>query len=151
MNLDLPIRRGIRTSTICPRLKDGLCPTLDQVYCTLLEDLEQRGMLDETLVLLMSEHGRTPQIGAKLGGAREHWSGAYSGMFAGAGIRQGQVVGATNRHAGYAVERPLDPKDILATVYHLLGVDSQMARTYDLFNRPHPLLPFGTVVPEMLS
>ncbi|MEE3371714.1 MAG: DUF1501 domain-containing protein [Planctomycetota bacterium] len=134
-----------------PRLKDGLCPTLDQVYCTLLEDLEQRGLLDETLVLLMSEHGRTPQIGAKPGGAREHWSSAYCGMFAGAGIRQGQVVGATDRQAGHAVDRPVDPKDILATVYHLMGVDSEVARTYDLFNRPHPLLPFGTVVPEMLS
>ena len=134
-----------------PRLKRGLCPTLDQVYCTLLEDLEQRGLLDETLVLLMSEHGRTPQIGSKPGGAREHWSGAYCGMFAGAGIRRGQVVGATDRQAGYAVERPLDPKDILATVYHLMGVDSETARTYDSFNRPHPLLPFGGVVPEMLA
>ena len=133
-----------------PRLRGGLCPTLDQVYCTLLEDLEQRGMLDETLVLLMSEHGRTPQIGSKPGGAREHWSYAYCGMFAGAGIRRGQVVGATDRQSGHVIERPLDPKDILATVYHLMGVDPEGDRTYDAFKRPHPLLPFGGVVPEML-
>ena len=134
-----------------PRLKDGLCPTLDQVYSTLLEDLDQRGLLDETLVLLVSEHGRTPKIGKKPGGGREHWSYAFSGLFAGAGIRQGQVVGATDKHAGYPAERPLDPKDMLATVYHLMGFDPETSRTYDSLGRHHPLLPFGEVVPEMIG
>ena len=62
-----------------PRLKEGLCPTLDQAYSTLLKDLDERGMLDETLVLLRSQHGRTPKIGSKPGGAREHWSHACCG------------------------------------------------------------------------
>lgn len=134
-----------------PRLKEGLCPTLDQVYTTLLQDLDQRGMLDETLVLLLSEHGRTPKVAQKPGGGREHWSYAYCGLLAGAGIRRGQVVGATDRHGGYPTDRPLNPKDVLATLYHLLGVDRQTARTYDRLNRPHPLLPYGEVVPEFLA
>ena len=108
-------------------------------------------MLEETAVLLISEHGRTPRIGKKPGGSREHWSYAYSGLFAGAGIRKGQVVGATDRQAGYPVERPLNPKDILATLYHLLGFDVEMARTYDSLGKPHFLLPHGHVVPEMLA
>jgi len=134
-----------------PRLKEGLCPTLDQVYSTLLDDLDQRGMLDDTLVLLMSEHGRTPRIGNKPGGSREHWSHAYCGLFAGAGIRRGQVFGETDAHAGYPSLRPLDPKDILATIYHVMGFDPTKARTYDRLTRPHPLLPFGNMVPEMLT
>ena len=134
-----------------PRLKEGLCPTLDQVYSTLLDDLDQRGLLDETLVLLVSEHGRTPKIGKKPGGGREHWSYAYSGLFAGAGIRKGQVIGATDKHAGYPAERPLNPKDILATLFHLMGFDPHTARTYDNLGRHHALLPHGDVVPEMLA
>ena len=134
-----------------PRLKEGLCPTLDQVYSTLLDDLDQRGMLDDTLVLLMSEHGRTPVIGDKPGGSREHWSHAYCGIFAGAGIRQGQVIGATDAHAGYPSLRPLDPKNVLATIYHLMGFDPATTLTYDRLGRPHPLLPFGNIVPEMLT
>ena len=134
-----------------PRLREGLCPTLDQVYTALLEDMEQRGLLEETTVLLISEHGRTPKIGNKPGGAREHWSYAYSGLFAGAGIRPGQVIGATDKHAGYPVERPLNPKDILATLYHLLGFNVETTRTHDRLDRPHFLLPHGSVVPEMLA
>ena len=107
-------------------------------------------MLEETAVLLISEHGRTPKIGNKPGGAREHWSYAYSGLFAGAGIRGGQVIGATDPHAGYPIERPLNPKDILATLYHLLGFNVETTRTYDSLGRPHFLLPHGSVVPEML-
>ena len=79
-------------------------------------------MLDETLVLLVSEHGRTPKIGNKPGGAREHWSGAYCGLFADAGIRRGHVIGKTDQHGAYPVDRPTNPKDVLATLYHLMGV-----------------------------
>ena len=121
------------------------------VYTALLEDLQQRGLLEETVVLLVSEHGRTPKIGNKPGGAREHWSYAYSGLFAGAGIRQGQVIGATDKQAGYPVERPVNPKDILATLYHLLGFHVETTRTYDSLGRPHFLLPHGQVIPEMLT
>lgn len=134
-----------------PRLKEGLCPTLDRVYPALLDDLEQRGLLDETLVLLISEHGRTPQVSAKPGGGREHWSGAYCGVFAGAGVPGGQVVGSTDKQGGYPTSRPLNPKDILATVYHLLGVEPHRTTTPDRLGRPMHLLPHGDVVDELLG
>jgi hypothetical protein len=134
-----------------PRLKEGLCPTLDQVYPALLDDLEQRGLLDETLVLLISEHGRTPKLSNKPGGGREHWGYAYCGVFAGAGIRRGAVIGATDRQGGYPIHRPINPKDILATVYHLLGFDPHTTMTPDRLGRPMPLLPYGEVVPELLA
>ena len=108
-------------------------------------------MLDETVVLLMSEHGRTPKIGKKPGGSREHWSHAYCGLFAGAGIQRGQVIGATDKQAAYPVDRPLNPKDILATLYHLMGFDTETARTFDRQSRPHHLLPYGELVPEMIG
>ena len=133
-----------------PRLKRGLCPTLDQVYSALLEDLDQRGMLDSTVVLLLSEHGRTPKIGRKPGGGRKHWSHAYCGLFAGAGIRRGQVIGGTDKQAGYPVNRPITPKDILATLYHLMGVDPYITTTSDRQGRPRHLLPSGDLVHEML-
>jgi hypothetical protein len=134
-----------------PRLKEGLCPTLDQVYPALLDDLEQRGLLDETLVLLISEHGRTPKLSNKPGGGREHWGYAYCGLFAGAGVRRGTVLGATDRQGGYPVNRPINPKDVLATVYHLLGFDPQTTTTSDRLGRPTPLLPYGDVIAELLA
>jgi hypothetical protein len=134
-----------------PRLKEGLCPTLDQVYPVLLDDLEQRGLLDETLVLLISEHGRTPKLSNKPGGGREHWGYAYCGLFAGAGIQRGTVIGATDRQGGYPSNRPVDPKDVLATVYHLLGFDPHTTTTIDRLGRPSPLLPFGAVIAALLA
>jgi hypothetical protein len=134
-----------------PRLKQGLCPTLDQVYPALLDDLQQRGLLEDTLVMCISEHGRTPTVSDKPGGGREHWSGAYWGLFAGAGVPQGQVVGATDKQGGFPVERPLNPKDILATVYHLLGFDPHKTVTPDRLGRPHHLLPHGDMVDELIA
>ncbi len=133
-----------------PRLKEGLLPGLDQVYPALLDDLEGRGLLDEVLVLCISEHGRTPAISNVPGGGREHWSGAYCGLFAGAGIRRGNVLGATDEHAAYPAERPVSPKDVLATVYHLLGVDLDSMLT-DVQGRRVPLLPEGEVIREILA
>src|SRR5262249_19273872 len=98
-----------------PRLKDGLCPKLDQLLPAFLDDMESRGLLDETLVLVISEHGRTPAITKTAGGGREHWAGAYWGMFFGAGIQTGQVIGATDKHGAYPVSHPTHPNDILAT------------------------------------
>jgi hypothetical protein len=134
-----------------PRLKEGLCPTLDQVYPALLDDLRARGLLDQTLVLLISEHGRTPRLTNTPGGGREHWSYAYSGVFAGAGVKRGCVVGATDRQGGYPTDRPVNPKDVLATAYHLLGFDAQAVTTQDREGKPVPLLPYGEVIPEMLA
>jgi hypothetical protein len=133
------------------RLKGELCPGFDQAFTALLEDLEQRGMLDETLVLCLTEHGRTPQAerrGGSLDG-RNHWSECYSIMLAGAGIARGRIVGASDARAAYPSERPVSPKDILHTTYHLLGVDPHRMIP-DRLGRPLPLVAEGNVVRELL-
>jgi hypothetical protein len=133
-----------------PRLKDGLCPKLDQILPAFLDDMEERGLLDETLVMVISEHGRTPTITDTPGGGREHWAGAYWGMFFGAGIKTGQVIGATDKEGGYPVSSPTDPKDILATMYHLLGFDPHHTTIPDRLSRPVHLIPHGDVVHRLL-
>ncbi len=131
------------------RLGRELCPGLDRSVSALLDDLEQRGLADETLVVCLTEHGRTPQ--AEGGGdGRNHWSGAYSIMLAGAGVARGNVVGSSDRQGGFVKTRPVNPKDILHTIYHLLGIDVE--RTIpDRQNRPMPLVDGGHVVPEILA
>ncbi|MEO1994870.1 MAG: DUF1501 domain-containing protein, partial [Planctomycetaceae bacterium] len=134
------------------RLKNELCPGLDQAYTALLTDLEERGLLDETLVICMGEHGRTPQPEKRNGLAdgRGHWSRAYSGLFAGCGISRGNVIGTSDEQAAWVRERPVSPKDILKTAYHLLGVNAE--RTIpDRLGRPWPLVAGGEIVREMLS
>jgi hypothetical protein len=133
-----------------PRLKQGLCPKLDRILPAFLDDMEARSLLDETLVLVISEHGRTPAITRTPGGGREHWAGAYWGTFFGAGIRTGQVIGATDRHGAYPVSRPTHPNDILATVYHLLGFDPHQTTIPDRTERPVHLTE-GNVVWELLA
>lgn len=130
------------------RLGRELCPGFDQSFAALLDDLDQRGMLDETLVLCFTEHGRTPQPEGADG--RNHWSGTYSIFLAGAGVKKGNVVGASDRQGAFVKTRPVNPKDILRTVYHLLGVDAD--RTIpDRQNRPLPLVDGGHIVPEILE
>jgi hypothetical protein len=133
-----------------PRLKDGLCPKFDQILPAFLDDMESRGLLDETLVLVISEHGRTPAISRTAGGGREHWAGAYWGMFFGAGVRTGQVIGATDRQGAYPVSHPIHPNDVLATVYYLLGFDPHRTTIPDRTDRPVRLTE-GTVVRELLA
>lgn len=133
-----------------PRLKEYLLPVFDQSYSALIEDLDARGLLDETLVVCTSEHGRTPQIDSKPRGAgRHHWSRAYSSVFSGGGIARGSVVGRTDAHAGDVVETPISPKDMQATVYHLLGVDPHTA-IIDREGRPQAIAGDGRVRPELL-
>lgn len=98
-----------------------LCPMFDQAYTALLDDLEQRGMLDTTLVLAMGEFGRTPVLNPR--GGRDHWSGCWSVLFAGAGIRGGQVIGSSDAWAGEPKDRPVNPAQIAATVYTALGLN----------------------------
>jgi arylsulfatase A-like enzyme len=130
---------------------DQLCPGLDRALSALLLDLEQRGLLDETLVVLLSEHGRTPRLKDGNGGGRDHWSRAYSALFAGGGIARGNVVGGTDAIAGDVVDRPISPKSLLATMYHLLGIDPR-SMVPDSAGRPTPLVPEeAEVVPEMLA
>jgi Protein of unknown function (DUF1501) len=108
------------------RLKDRLLPPLDQGVAALLDDLSATGLLDDTLVLMLGEFGRTPKItklpGAKTPG-RDHWAPCFSGLFAGAGVRGGQVIGKSDRIGAYPTTTPFTPDDVGATVYHVLGVD----------------------------
>ena len=134
-----------------PRMRKLLLPGFDRAYSALILDLEQRGMLDDTLVLCLSEHGRTPKFyNTSKGPGRGHWSEVYSQLFAGAGIRPGTLIGASDEIAAYPTERPLSPKDILATAYHLLGIDHEQ-EIADRQGRLWPLVHGGHVVPELIG
>ncbi len=132
-----------------PRMKNELCPTFDRAYSGLLKDLESRGLLDETAVVCISEHGRTPQLSGVKGGGRDHWSRAYSAIFAGGGFAAGRVIGKTDKIAGDVVDTPVSPKDVLATIYHLLGI-SPTTVLHDRFGRPMAIAGEGRVRPELL-
>jgi hypothetical protein len=131
------------------RMKQELCPGLDQGWYGLITDLDQRGLLDDTLVVCTSEHGRTPKITTGQGGGRDHWSRVYSSLVAGGGTKRGYVVGASDKQGGDVAERPISPKDLLATMYHLLGIDHHMM-VHDTLGRPLPLVD-GQVIGEVLA
>jgi hypothetical protein len=134
-----------------PRLKEYLLPGFDQAYPALILDLEARGLLDETLVLWMSEYGRTPKIDPKPKGAgRHHWSRAYSVALAGGGIAKGKVVGSTDKNAGEVRDIPVSPKDLLATAFHLLGIDAH-STVPDQTGRPVPIAGDGAVRHELFG
>jgi hypothetical protein len=134
-----------------PRMKNELLPGLDRALAGLIGDLDARGLLDETLVLVLSEHGRTPKLATNVkGGGRDHWSRCYSVVLAGGGVARGRVVGRSDRIAGSVAERPVSPKDLLATAYHLLGIDPHLTLT-DRTGRPIPLLSEGAVIAEVLA
>lgn len=132
------------------RLKEFLLPVFDQTFSALILDLEQRGLLDETLVLVISEHGRTPKIDSKpIGAGRDHWSRAYSQVYAGGGMGRGNLVGRTDKIAGDVEEAPISPKDILATAFYLLGIDPESTFP-DPEGRPLPITGTGILRPELL-
>ena len=116
------------------KMKDSLGPTLDQALSALIEDLAERGMLDETLVVVNAEFGRTPKINKNAG--RDHWPWVYSLVIAGAGANAGTIYGASDESAAYPATNPHDPKDFVATLYHLLGVPPATTIT-DATGRPH--------------
>lgn len=125
-----------------PRLTGELLPGFDMALSGLLDDLSQRGMLDETLVMVITEHGRPPKLNGA--GGRDHWSDVYSCLMAGGGTKAGAVVGASDHEAGQPAEHPVSPKDMLATAYHLLGIDPA-TEILDRQQRPLPLVPEGKV------
>jgi hypothetical protein len=133
-----------------PRLKEFLLPGFDEAFSTLILDLDTRGLLDETLVLVLSEHGRTPRLTNRPGGGREHWSSAYCGVLAGGGAARGKVVGRTDAAAGQVADTPMSPKDILATALYLLGIDPHTMVT-DRLNRPVPVAGEGVVRAELFG
>jgi len=114
------------------RLKDDLIPPADQALCALLTDLEERGLLDETIVAWVGEFGRKPKIHRD---GREHWPYCYSGLLAGGGIRGGAQYGTSDKNAEHPADLPCTPQDYAATIYHALGVDPAMTLP-DRFGRP---------------
>jgi hypothetical protein len=133
-----------------PRMKDELLPGLDWTLSGLLLDLDRRGLLEQTLVVLLSEHGRTPRLASVPGGGRDHWSRCYSVLMAGGGTARGCVVGRSDRIAGDPVQGRVSPKDILATIYHLLGIDPATTLT-DRQGRPMPLVVDAEVLSDVLG
>jgi Protein of unknown function (DUF1501) len=128
-------------------LKKELLPLLDQSLSALVEDLDQRGTLDETLVVSLGEFGRTPRINAQAG--RDHWGHCSSALLAGGGIRGGQVLGASDPHGAYPRADKVDPADIQATIYHLMGLDFN-AHLRDQVDRAWPLTA-GQVVGRLVN
>ena len=119
------------------RLKRDLIPPADMALTALLTDLEDRNMLDDTLVVWVGEFGRNPQINPKNAG-REHWPYCYSGLFAGGGIRGGALFGESDKHAAYPMADAVSPHDMMATVYHALGIPANQI-LHDELQRPHQL------------
>lgn len=125
-------------------LKDTLLPPLDRGVSALLDDLETRGLLEETLVVMVGEFGRTPKLGGNIGTAnyvpdgRDHWAGVFFALFAGAGVRGGQVLGRSDKIAAYPAANPYYPSNLGATVYSALGIDPQVMIS-DKLNRPFRL------------
>jgi hypothetical protein len=121
-------------------LKGRLLPPLDRGVAALIDDLETRGLLEETLVVVTGEFGRTPRIGSSTGNVnsrdgRDHWAAVFSAVFAGGGVRGGQVIGQSDRIGAYPASRPYSPADLAATIYQTLGVDPA-TELRDRLNRP---------------
>jgi uncharacterized protein (DUF1501 family) len=118
----------------------------DQAFAALIEDMDQRGLLAETLVIFATEFGRTPRLNKFQG--RDHWAHGYSHAFAGAGVPGGQVVGRTDKEGGYVLDRPYLPDDVAATIYAKLGIDRGKP-LYTPQNRPVFMAHGGKVIEEL--
>jgi hypothetical protein len=165
------IEAGVRLVTVCtgrrycqawdthrkhfPLLKRSLLPMTNRAFSALIEDMDARGLLADTLVVAMGEFGRTPKIGQVTSGAgadrggRDHWPPCYTALFAGAGIHGGAVYGASDRFAAYPAKDPVTPGDIAATIYWALGLDPDL-EVSDHFGRPQPLAR-GTPIKALFS
>jgi uncharacterized protein (DUF1501 family) len=130
-------------------LRENLLPEFDRGFSALVEDLDQRGLLDETLLLVTSEMGRTPKIGdvrsgGVAGAGRDHWTHCMSVVMAGGGIRGGQAYGSSDRRAEHPADKPVTPAHVAKTVYHAMGVDDleatdQDGRVFNLLAEGEPL------------
>jgi uncharacterized protein (DUF1501 family) len=129
-------------------VKKHLLPTFDQALSSLLVDLEARGLLDETLVVALGEMGRTPQPTGNWG--RGHWSTLFPAVLAGAGVRGGSTYGTSDKNAAYALDTPVTPEDLAATIYHALGIDPA-TRLIDPQGRPVSLVEDGEPVRELFG
>ncbi len=131
---------GSKPFTSIEGMKNIVAPMYDQAYGTLIEDLTDRGLLDNTLVCNLSEFGRTPRINPA--GGRDHWPQCFTVYFAGGGVRGGQVIGHSDSIGGYPAERAVDPSEIVATVFESLGIDQETTLPGPS-GRPFPLVDFG--------
>ena len=129
-------------------LKKPLLPAMERAVATLIEDLHQRGRLDDTLVMVIGEFGRTPKINKNAG--RDHWAEVFSAFVAGGGLRGGQVVGSSDRNGGYPKDRPLHAQDLFATMYHVMGIDHRTL-LHDKLGRPIPVLSHGKPIRELVG
>ena len=112
---------GSKPFTSIAGMKEIVAPMYDQGYSALIEDLVQRGLLDKTLVCNLSEFGRTPRVNPA--GGRDHWPNCWSIYFAGGGVKGGRVIGKSDDIGAYPAERPTSPAEVVATIYHSLGID----------------------------
>jgi len=129
-------------------MRDGFLPRWDQAYSALLEDLHQRGMMDDVMVIAWGEFGRTPKVNST--GGRDHYPHVFSAAVAGGGIEGGRVVGESDSKGAEPKERPIRPQDVLATMYRHLGID--VSKQYlDHGGRPVPVLPFGDPIDELFA
>ena len=125
-----------------------LIPPVDRAIAALVRDLVDRGLSEKTLVVAMGEFGRTPRMNSA--GGRDHWGHTFSVALAGGRFRMGQAIGASDEHAAYVAERPLDPEDVIATVYHHLGIDGRQIAIPDRTGRPRYLVEKGEPIRELL-
>ncbi len=131
---------GSKPFTSIEGMKNIVAPMYDQAYTALLEDLDQRGMLDNTLVCNLAEFGRTPRVNPA--GGRDHWPQCWTVYFAGGGVQGGRVVGRSDPIGGVPAERPVEPPEVVATIYHSLGLDLE-TKLPGPQGRPFPLVDTG--------
>jgi uncharacterized protein (DUF1501 family) len=129
-------------------VRNHLLPTFDQALAALLVDLDERGLLEETLVVAIGEMGRTPRGTPQWG--RNHWSTLFPAVLAGAGVRRGAIYGASDRDAAFPIDRPVSPEDLAATLYHALGIDPHL-QLPDAQGRPTTIVEDGRPVLELFG
>ena len=132
---------GTKPFTSIEGMRDIVAPMYDQAYSALIEDLNQRGMLDNTLVCNLAEFGRTPRVNPA--GGRDHWPQCWTSYFAGGGVQGGRVVGRSDAIGGYPAERPVAPNEVVATIFHSLGLDLE-TQLPGPAGRPFALVDSGT-------
>jgi len=136
-------------------LRDHRCPVFDRAASALIADLAARGLLEETLVVAVGEFGRSPRIGApttmNVGpGGRDHWPHCYSALVAGGGVAGGKIHGESDAQGAFPKTDPVHPFDLIATVYHALGIDPGL-RFLDMLNRPRRLVDHGDPIFDLFS
>jgi hypothetical protein len=131
---------GSKPFTSIEGMRDIVCPMYDQAYSALIEDLDQRGLLESTLVCNLAEFGRTPRVNPA--GGRDHWPQCFTVYFAGGGVQGGRIVGASDPIGAVPADRPVTPGEVVATIYHSLGLDLE-TKLPGPAGRPFPLVDYG--------